>query len=133
MMPWQWLEEHLLEKIICIDGIIYCAACGKMVAAQMQDDSILAHLGRPANEAKAYYRDIQRKIEWHESMERMREAAVDEEINWDDAAKMKKLLRNRDGSMETKSLKEKLQNVIKKDIQKMDEKKIMLGGANVGI
>jgi putative IMPACT (imprinted ancient) family translation regulator len=96
----------------------------------MQDDSILAYIGKPAAQAKAYYRDIQKKIELHESIEKMREQAVDEELNWDDAAKMKKLLRNRDGSMETKSLKEKVQEVIKKDLQKADEKKIIVGGGN---
>jgi hypothetical protein len=130
MFPWQWIQQEIF-KAVSIDGFIYCLPCAKKVADEMQHAELSDRLKKTYGERKAYYAEIARKIEFHELREKAKEALADEEVNYDDAAKMTKLLKPRDGSMQTKTIRESLIENIKKSDLHNSEKKIILGGSDV--
>jgi hypothetical protein len=109
-----------------IDGKVYCRNCAENVAAGM-----IAFCFANGYTTKAeYYQSIRKNLEHSIQMEDLRKAAearVDEVVEIEDHDRMKKLYRNRDGSMETKPLYEKIKNKILQNDQKALEPKPKVG------
>ena len=102
-MPWQVLQKAILKEALVVNGQVYCIKCAKAVCVGMQ----ALMLKMNAQEQADYYKTIRKKIDGEETRQQVKEILGDkwdEEVNYDDAAGMKKLLKNRDGSMETKTL-----------------------------
>ncbi len=75
-----------------------------------------------------YYKSIQSKIDAAKEREKMQEAAIDEEVDLEDAVKMRKLMKDPGGSMETQPLRKTLYHNLHKQNLKENQKKIQIGG-----
>jgi len=125
--PWEVLAVKDFSVGMLVDGHVYCRICAKTVAIGMQKLLI----GKAPAEVLAVYAEIQRKAEMHEQIKKFNEEGVVDEFEYEDADKMKKALRNRDGSMETKTTFQKLRTNVQKFLEKADTPKIITGGSNV--
>jgi len=85
-----------------------------------------AMLAMSDNDRAEHFRSIHEKITQEAFRKMDDEAGVDEVVEYEDAKKMKHLLRNRDGTVETKTLLEKNKENLTREAIKRSVKKIIV-------
>lgn len=125
MMPIEWLEHEVFNKILCIDGMIYCIKCAKLIAQGLQKELI----GSSKEERVQYYKNIEDKITQNELLKKQYEKDVVDEIDADDIVKAKKLFRNKSGDDQTVA--QMIKANAEKAIDKSEQKKIIIPGTSI--
>ena len=105
-----------------IDTVLYCKSCAMKVAGGLE----AAMLAMSDNDRAEHFRSIHEKITQEAFRKMDDEAGVDEVVEYEDAKKMKHLLRNRDGTVETKTLLEKNKENLTREAIKRSVKKIIV-------
>lgn len=126
-IPIAWLEHEIFTKCLCVDGIMYCINCAKLICKGLQKELI----GTSKEERLAYYKGIADKIEEHEQLEKFRSKNIVAEIDADDMESARKLFRNRSGSNDNKTVSQMITENAEKAINKSEEKKITIAGSDI--
>jgi len=121
--PWRAIKYS--PNLFLIDGTVYCRVCGEHAATGM----LKMCLQNGFRSKAEYYKSIQSKIDATKEREKIQEAAVDEEVEMEDAVKMRKLMKDPGGAMETQPLRKNLYHNLHKQNLKENQKKIQVGGS----